>query len=145
MADQITSLESSIVARLAAQMTGILVLPFPNTAAEYQNLELNRDVVLVSYGGSSANPPAAQVKSGTVPKQERRMEILISVMAADLRAFSGEVKTGIYPMLEAVRVALSGFAPTGGRPLTFLGDQFVRVTESYWLFMSRFETWTWIA
>lgn len=118
----ILAIETAIVARLAAALTGLRVEAFPDSPDTYR-LQHPRGAVLVGYGRSDYGRPLA---TGPIV-QDRRLEFDITVLARHLRDHGGA-----YGVLDAVRIALTGFRPAGATGLQPVRDRFLAVRDGVW-------------
>lgn len=123
-----------LVGRLSCAQIGLLVEDFPDDPQEYTLLN-PRGAALVSYSGSRYS---ASEDIGIVV-QEREIHFDINLIVKSLRN-----KAGAYSYLDAVRVALTGFAMPGCTKLRLVNDGFVEFNEKKrtWQFMLRFATKT---
>ena len=127
MSNTIEAIEQAIVARLLARpgLSQFQVEAWPSDAAQYV-LRSQLGAVLVGYKGSHYGPP---VPTDGVA-QDRQMEFEVTAMVRGLRDHSGG-----YPVLEEVRLALTGWmAPGALRPAFFTKDGFVGEEQGVWEF-----------
>ncbi|HYH17503.1 MAG TPA: Gp37 family protein [Azospirillum sp.] len=126
----ILDLETAIVGRLTDVLKDIRVEAYPEDPAGYA-LKHPRGAVLVGYGRSAYGKPEAL----DVIAQERRLEFDVTILARNLRQHGGA-----YGHLDAVRVALTGWRPTGARKLYPVRDRFLGVRDGVWRYAITFAT-----
>jgi len=135
----IATIESAIVAQLAAQVGGIEVAHFPDRPESYR-LTHRVGAALVQYLGAKYGA----MRDTAAIIQERVMEFGVTVMMRDLGwnygAEPGGPSPGAYAILEAVRAALTGLRIPGCRKLYPRGEKFVERDKQggVWIYMITF-------
>lgn len=118
----IRTIEEAIVDRLDGKLPDALVEAFPDDAEGY-NVDGYGPVVLVQYAGGDFGP----AKDLGAVVQHRRMQFAIHVLSHGLAS-----KGASYDLLEAVRVALTGYQIPGCSKIVPIRDRFVGRTDSLW-------------
>jgi hypothetical protein len=120
----IATIETAIVAQLAAQVGGIEIAHYPDRPESYR-LTHRVGAALVQYLGAKYG---AMLDTAAII-QERTMEFGVTVMVRDLGwSYGGEPggpSPGAYAILEAVRAALTGFRIPGCRKIYPRSERFV--------------------
>ncbi|MEW6708318.1 MAG: Gp37 family protein [Candidatus Riflebacteria bacterium] len=121
----INTIETAIVARLAAEVEELPAYAFPDRPEDFKKLPFNHGMILVSYSGSSFSEPTNM----DTLIQERVLEFVVTLQIKDLRTHDGA-----YTYLDAIRAALSGFSPQSDRRVLYLVEEgFVDKVESVWI------------
>ena len=119
----ITAVEASIVARLRAQISSVEVAHFPDRPEAYR-LTSRAGAALVRYEGGEYGP----LIDATAIVQERTFKFAVMVMVRDLGWGMGVAPDGAtpgaYALLEAIRIALTGYAIPGCTRLYPLRESF---------------------
>ncbi|MGH7779742.1 MAG: Gp37 family protein [Candidatus Binataceae bacterium] len=132
----IATIETAIVARIAAQVAGIEVAHYPDRPESYR-LTHRVGTALVQYFGSKYGP----MLDTAVIVQERVMEFGVTVMMRDLGwsygAEPGGPSPGAYSILEAIRTALTGFRIPGCRKISPRAEKFIERDKQggVWIYM----------
>jgi hypothetical protein len=120
----IATIESAIVAQLQAAISVVEIVHFPDRPEAYR-LTHRIGAALVSFRGSSYG----ELIDSAVVAQARTLEFEVRLMARDLGWAYGAMSTGInpgaYALLEAIRIALTGFQIPGCRKMYPLKERFV--------------------
>jgi Gp37 protein len=120
----IATIESAIVAQLAATVSGIEVAHYPDNPESYR-MTHRVGAALVMYKGAQYG---AQLDTAAII-QERRLEFEVTVMMRDLGwSYGGgadAASPGAYATLEAIRAALTGFRVPGCRKMHPMRERFV--------------------
>jgi hypothetical protein len=120
----IAAVEASIVARLRAQIASVEVAHFPDRPEAYR-LTSRVGAALVRYEGGEYGP----LIDAAAIVQERTFKFAVTVMVRDLGWGMGSAPDGAtpgaYALLEAIRVALTGYAVPGCTRLYPLRESFV--------------------
>lgn len=123
--------ETAIIAKLEAQTgpLGIPTEPFPERPAEYR-LTHPIGKVLVIYGGSTNGP---EITSEPI-SFERDSSWSISLLLRGLRT-----PQGVYPILDALCLALDSWTPPGCRRARVLKVTFQGNNDGVWVYEITFE------
>lgn len=120
----IATIESAIVAQLLSRISLIEVVHFPDRPEAYR-MTHPVGAALVSYRGATYG----DLIDTAAVVQLRKLEFEVRLMARDLGWSYGALATGVspgaYSLLEAVRVALTGFLIPGCRKIYPLKERFV--------------------
>lgn len=120
----IAAVEAWIVARLRAQITSVEVAHFPDRPEAYR-LTNRAGAALVRYEGGEYGP----LIDAAAIVQERTFKFAVTVMVRDLGWGMGSAPDGAtpgaYALLEAIRIALTGYAIPGCTRLYPLRESFV--------------------
>jgi hypothetical protein len=120
----IATIESAIVAQLLSRISLIEVVHFPDRPEAYR-MTHPVGAALVSYRGATYG----DLIDTAAVAQLRKLEFEVRLMARDLGwsygALASGVSPGAYSLLEAVRVALTGFQIPGCRKTYPLKERFV--------------------
>jgi len=120
----IAELEQEIVDWLAAWLPDRRVQAFPDDPGRFDFARGARcGLVLVRWNGGQYGRP----RDTAAGHQDREIEWAISVIATGLRDH-----TGIYPILEATRDGLAGWAPRGGGGVRPVSEGFVAQQGNVW-------------
>lgn len=120
----IATIETAIVEQLVSQISVIEIVHFPDKPETYR---MTHPVgsALVSYRGATYGD---LIDTGPVA-QLRKLEFEVRLLARDLGWSYGALATGVspgaYALLEAVRLALTGFRIPGCRKIYPLKERFV--------------------
>lgn len=131
----IEQIEAAIIAKLKPALGGLLVDSFPDTQEKYNRLPFNKGVCLVAYKGSRFG----EVKATDLIIQDQAAEFEVQVAVRNLKG-----QAGAYALLEAVRGALTGYAPGGAGQLFPTNEQFVSSEDFVWTYAQTF-TCSWPA
>lgn len=135
----IATIESAIVAQLAAQIAGIEIAHYPDRPESYR-LTHRVGAALVQYLGSKYG---AMLDTSAII-QERVMEFGVTVMMRDLGWSYGAEPSGpspgAYSVIEAIRAALTGFRIPGCRLLYPRAERFVERDKQggVWIYIVTF-------
>ena len=127
----IDTVERAIIDRLKSRLPDVLVEPFPDNPAEYR-LTHPKGAVLVSFSGSTFSAPDAT----DVIVQDRKMEFDVTVATKNLRAQGAH--QGAYVLLEATRIALTGYKIPGYTRIYPKRDGFIAEAGGTWQYGVRF-------
>ena len=120
----IATVEAAIVEQLRAAISVIEVVHFPDRPEAYR-LTHRIGAALVSYRGATYG----ELIDSAVVAQPRRFEFEVRLLARDLGWGYGGAASGAgpgaYALLEAIRIALTGFRVPGCRKLFPLKERFV--------------------
>jgi hypothetical protein len=120
----IATIESAIVARLAATVSGIEIAHYPDNPESYR-MTHRVGAALVMYKGAQYG---AQLDTAAII-QEHRLEFEVTIMMRDLGwSYGGGAdgpSPGAYATLEAIRAALTGFRVPGCRKMHPVRERFV--------------------
>jgi len=120
----IATIESAIVERLRAAINAIEIVHFPDRPEAYR-MTHRIGAALVSYRGAAYG----DLIDSAIVAQPRKLEFEVRLMARDLGwAYGGAASgagPGAYSLLEAIRIALTGFQIPGCRKLYPLKERFV--------------------
>ena len=120
----VNEIESSIVARLDAELDSVDVRAFPSSAEEYRKLPLGKSRILVAYAGSVFSEPTNR---DTIV-QEQVLEFEITIQVRNLRGHDGA-----YPFLDSVYTALSGYSPLNdSRVLYAVSEKLTDYDNNVW-------------
>nr|VFK17453.1 MAG: Gp37 protein [Candidatus Kentron sp. LPFa] len=126
------ALEDAVLERLAARFPHLRVERYPDNPEGY-HLKHPKGALLTRYAGSRYGAP----ESLGIIVQERRIDLEITLF---LRSLHG--KEGIGAVLEAVRRALTGFAPPAFGGLIPRADGFQGEGNGKWRYAMDFSTTT---
>ncbi len=126
------ALEEAVISRLRGRFPELEVEAFPDDPDEYR-LNHPLGALLVRYHGSKFGP----LLDTNVVVQERAMALEVTLV---FRSLNG--KEGIYNYLEAVRLALAGFAPPAFAKLKPIGEEFLSQGGGEWRYAIDFATST---
>ena len=135
----IATIETAIVAQLAAQVAGIEVADYPDRPESYR-LTHRVGAALVQYLGAKYGA----MRDTAAIIQERVMEFGVTVMMRDLGWSYGAEPSGpspgAYAILEAVRAALTGFRIPGCRKTYPRAERFVERDKQggVWIYLITF-------
>jgi len=118
----IKSLESEIVARLAAKVAALPTQAYPDNPDTF-SLMSKAGMILVHYGGSTYGP----LLSTDPVVQERRTSWNIVIVVRNLREH-----TGAYEVLDAVRAAIIGWKPSDGDKAIPVKEEYINETSGIW-------------
>jgi hypothetical protein len=121
----IETIETAVVNRLNAQITGIEIAHFPDQPEAYR-MTHRVGAALVRYEGAEYG----KLNDSGAVVQERRLKFEVTVMMRDLGWNAGGGKSagtpGAYATMEAVRTALTGFRVPGCEKTYPLRERFVK-------------------
>ena len=122
----IETIESTVVNQLSAQISGIEIAHFPDQPEAYR-MTHRVGAALVRYEGADYG----KLMDSAAIVQERTLKFEVTLMMRDLGwsvggAPAGGGTPGAYAMIEAVRVALTGFAVPGCEASYPLRERFLR-------------------
>lgn len=120
----IGEIETAIVERLAARLTGVKVEAFPDKPDTYK-FHHPKGTVLVAFGRATYSAPRAI----DIVVQERRIEWDITLLMRNLRDHAGA-----YPVLDAIRLILTGWRTCGAGKLMPVREQFLDQHQGVWTF-----------
>jgi hypothetical protein len=136
----IGTIEAALVNQLSSQITEIEVAHFPDTPEAYR-MTHRIGAALVRYDGGEYG----KLIDTAAIVQERTLKFEITVMMRDLGwnvgGPSGGATPGAYSMMEAVRVALTGFRVPGCDKAYPLRERFVKRDKQggVWIYSINFE------
>jgi Gp37 protein len=136
----IGTIEAAIVNQLNSQITEIEVVHFPDTPEAYR-MTHRIGAALVRYDGGEYGK---SIDTAAIV-QERTLKFEITVMMRDLGwnvgGPSGGATPGAYSMMEAVRVALTGFRVPGCDKAYPLRERFIKRDKQggVWIYAISFE------
>ncbi len=120
----IATIEAAMLDELRSKLAGVEVARFPDRPDAYR-LTHRVGAALVIYRGASYG----EQLDTEIVAQERKLEFEVMVMVRDLGwntgGASGGAGPGAYEILEAVRVALTGFTVAGARKMHPVKERFV--------------------
>jgi len=128
--------EDAIISRLKDQISNIQIESFPQDPIEYQ-LTHAKGAVLVRYNNSDYTEPEPNEEGIAVTP--RRLNWTINIAQRGLRY--QDAHQGIYSILEQIRVALTGYTPTGFQDSSILwptGDAFLFEEDGIWWYYINF-------
>ena len=118
----IREIEAALVARIAERIPDLHVAAFPDKPESF-NLHHPAGAVLVAFGRETYSRPRAL----DVIVQERRIEWDISILTRNLRTH-----VGAYEVLDALRLALTGWRPEGSGKLRPVRAEFLDQKQGVW-------------
>lgn len=135
----IESIESALVARLQANVSGIEITHFPDEPESYR-MTHRVGSALVRYAGAKYG----ELLDTAAIIQERRLEFEITIMMRDLGWGVGSApdgtSPGAYAILESIRAALTGFIVPGCRKMYPLRERFIERDRQggVWVYTANF-------
>lgn len=120
----ISEIETAIVDRLATRLTGVSVEAFPNKPDTYP-FQHPTGTVLVAFGRATYSAPHAI----DLVVLERRIEWDITLLMRSLGDHAGA-----YPVLDAIRLSLTGWRTCGASKLMPVREQFLDQHQDVWSF-----------
>ncbi|MEX0271395.1 Gp37 family protein [Leptolyngbyaceae cyanobacterium UHCC 1019] len=129
----LAEVEKAIVSRLSEQVRGVKILPFPESPADFGK-PISSATLFVGFKQERLEAPPG-INPQRILIQPRTLEYDIVFRLKDLRSH-----TSVYPVIDHVRDALSGFDTKvhGVFPLYELQSGFVAVVDSLWLYTATF-------
>lgn len=128
----IEALEKSIIDRLSTKFSNLSVQAFPDNPEEFF-LDAPIGALLVRYTNAKYSPTN---NSGNCI-HEKTANVEVNLIFRRLDGMEG-----VYYHLDAVRTALSGFAPPAWKKLRVLGEEFVNQQSGLWRYAMDFSTAT---
>ena len=119
----IAEIEADIVAKIKAALPSLSVEAFPDRPNLHRSASPNGSVLVV-YQRSTLG---SDLVAGGMVAQERTLHFDLTVLVRDLRTHQGA-----YPILDALYVALLGFAPIHCSKIWITQDSFVSQTDGVW-------------
>lgn len=123
----ISDLENEIVARLNDKIKTIPTEPYPEKPETF-TLKHKTGTVLVHYAGSNYG----KLLSTDPIVQERRTSWGLIVVMRNLRRGNDGAALGAYAALDAVRIAITGWKPSGGKKAIPVKDGFEDENGGIW-------------
>src|SRR5579859_4726422 len=122
----IETIETTVVSRLSAQISGIEIAHFPDQPEAYR-MTHRIGAALVRYEGADYG----KLMDSAAIVQERTLKFEVTIMMRDLGwsvggAPAGGGTPGAYAMIEAVRAALTGFRVPGCEKTYPLRERFLK-------------------
>ena len=118
----IREIEAALVARIAERIPDLHVAAFPDKPESFR-MQHPVGAVLVAFGRESYSKPRAL----DLVVQERRIEWDVSVLTRNLRTH-----VGAYAVLDALRLALTGWRVEGAGKLRPVRADFVDQKQGVW-------------
>ncbi|MDD2870087.1 Gp37 family protein [Neomegalonema sp.] len=118
-------IEAAIVARIAARLPDLHVEAFPDKPESFR-MHHPAGAVLVAFGRESHAKPRAL----DLVVQERRIEWDLSILTRNLRSH-----VGAYDVLDALRLALTGWRAEGCGKMRPVRAEFVDQKQGVWTYV----------
>ena len=119
----IAEIETDLVNKIKAALPHLAVEAYPSKPETYRHLSPNGTVFVVYQRSTLGNDLVA----GGMMAQERTLHFDLTVLVRDLRTHQGA-----YPILDALYVALLGFAPIHCSKIWITQDSFISQTDGVW-------------
>src|SRR5277367_5002175 len=135
----IATIETAIISQLSSQINSIEIAHYPDRPESWR-LTHRVGAALVMYKGAQYG----ELLDTSAIIQERKLEFEISVMMRDLGwAVGGDpsgTSPGAYALIEAIRIALTGFLIAGCRKMYPVREKFVKRDKQggVWTYASTF-------
>lgn len=127
-----TPILNSVRARLQAALPHVVVELFPDNPASYRFMH-PLGAVLIAYEGSKFK----RLEDIGMVVQERHITLHMTVFSRSLHGESGG-----HVLLDALRLAVAGFAPTACTPCHLIDDGFLSENGGTWQHFLRVQTET---